>query len=243
MRDEKRQTRLLPFRLRGAGGAREFKDARARDEESSADVELGALLRAWEAPAPSGDSRERLLSEFRSSVRRAPLWRRALSAELRVPLPVAACAALAVLAALFALTARTATGGINEAARPARESASAPEGVRAPEPAVKIVEVPVERERVVTRYVYVERGARTPAPQSLAGSSRYAPARANDSARDPLARAGAERQAARATRAADAGAQTSAEPASYYTRVDMEGFEPSDDMKMRIVRRGKTDEK
>src|SRR5215211_7838185 len=100
MSDEKRQTRLLPFRLRRAARA----DARAGDREDfSADAELTALLRTWEAPPQEAGGRARLLADFRASVRRAPLWRRALTAQVRVPLPVAACAAAVCLLSLYAL--------------------------------------------------------------------------------------------------------------------------------------------
>src|SRR5437588_11570244 len=94
MSDEKRQTRLLPFRLRRVP-RRAVHDF---DEDATVDAELSALLRAWEAPTPSADAGERLLADFRAARWRAPLWRRALAAELRVPLPVAACALLALLA-------------------------------------------------------------------------------------------------------------------------------------------------
>src|SRR5205085_6321789 len=94
MSGEKRQTRLLPFRLRRVP-RRAVHDF---DEDATVDAELSALLRAWEAPTPSADAGERLLADFRAARWRAPLWRRALAAELRVPLPVAACALLALLA-------------------------------------------------------------------------------------------------------------------------------------------------
>ena len=101
MSDEKRQTRLLPFRLRRA--RRAGPDG---VEDFSADAELTALLREWEAPPQSGDARARLLADFRAGVAPAPLWRRALTSQIRVPLPVAACAALALLLTPLAFGAR-----------------------------------------------------------------------------------------------------------------------------------------
>jgi hypothetical protein len=243
MSDEKRPTRLLAFRLRREGPARaraEGCDAGARElsaraEVSSEDAELSALLRAWDAPAPSTHARERLLSEFRATARRAPLWRRALSAELRVPLPVAACAALVLLASLFALTARTRTTA--QASSTTRDAPAESAAVGAP--TVKIVEVPVERERVVTRIVYVDKNAQqfAPAPPSNA-------AQRDSTARAAFARSDFKGNDARAVRTAfDAGARTSEEPTSYFTRVDMADFQPADEMKIRILKRGKTDEK
>jgi hypothetical protein len=245
MRDEKRQTRLLPFRLRREGTARrahadedtrDFMEPRAREEVSSQDSELTALLHEWEAPAPSARSRERLLAEFRTSVGRAPLWRRALSAELRVPLPVAACALVALLASAFALATpkRGATNRAEATTTTQAASATEREVSTAHEPAVKTVEVPVERERIITRYVYVERGARAAEARRLGESQ------------EPLAARRVEAQgesASQPARAALPRTGTAAEPASYYTRVDMADFEPADDMKIRIVKRGKADEK
>src|SRR5881628_4191082 len=101
MSDEKRQTRLLPFRLRR-------RAPRADAQDQAPDEGLRELLRAWEAPTASHEARVRLLAEFRAAARRVPLWRRALRAELRVPLPVAACAAVALLS-LFAFAARSAS--------------------------------------------------------------------------------------------------------------------------------------
>ncbi|HEX8352963.1 MAG TPA: hypothetical protein VF611_08695, partial [Pyrinomonadaceae bacterium] len=145
MSDEKRQTRLLPFRLRRAGARREGAGG---EDDFGADAELTALLREWEAPAQSAAARGRLLADFRSSVRREPLWRRALTAQVRVPLPVAACAALALLLSPLAF-----------GARPWVRAAPQAAGAEAA-PVVRVVEVPVVRERVVTRTVYVEKKER-----------------------------------------------------------------------------------
>src|SRR5687768_12742265 len=150
MSDEKRQTRLLPFRLRRAGARRHGAGAGPDGaEDFSADPELSALLRAWEAPPHDDAGRARLLADFRSEFGRAPLWRRALTARVRVPVPVAACAALAL--ALLLLTTLKAGSTRTESA----STSSAAEAT-----AVRVVEVPVVRERVVTRTVYVEKKER-----------------------------------------------------------------------------------
>lgn len=253
MSDEKRQTRLLPFRLRRDGAARarasefssEARDAAAGGEEFSEDAELSALLRAWEAPAQSAGARGRLLAEFRENNVRVPLWRRALSAELRVPLPVAACAVVALLAALFALAARTQTH-VQTATQ------STPSDVRTTgAPAVKIVELPVERERVVTRFVYVERNAPRAGAQRLAANEQAEATRQSTSTqqsatatRAALAQSNSNREDANEARTRiDSSAQSTAEPTSYFTRVDMADFQPAEKMELRIVKRGKTDEK
>lgn len=219
MSDEKRQTRLLPFRRRrfGALDARRGYGAAADDFE--ADAELTALLRAWEAPPPSASARERLLAEFRAAAPRAPFWRRALTSEIRVPLPVAACAALALLVSLYALAARTRTHG----AQPAPSAR-----VEAP---VRVVEVPVIQERVVTRTVYVEKKG----PAAVRGLPAPPPGR------EALAAVPDPGDAEPPKRSEPALSTQS--PAGYFTRVDMEDFQPAEDVKLRIVKRGSVDEK
>ena len=228
MSDEKRQTRLLPFRLRRAGAARrgaahfgadEFAET-SGGEDFSADAELTALLRAWEAPPQSSDASARLLADFRAVARRAPLWRRALAAELRVPLPVAACAALALLASLFALGARGRTHTAPVVSTAAAE--------------LKVVEVQVVRERVVTQTVYVQKKGRA---EARVAPQPQAPAR--EASRVTLARGVAPEKGE--GRAADADARDS--DAGYFTRVNMDDFQPAGEVKMRIVSRGGTDER
>jgi hypothetical protein len=220
MSDEKRQTRLLPFRRRRAART----DAGAHGvEDFSADAELTTLLRTWEAPPPQdAGSRARLLADFRASVRRAPLWRRALTARVRVPLPVAACAAVALLLSLYALGARANVG----AGPPAAQAGTVPAAVR-------VVEVPVIKERVVTNTVYVEKKER--------GAARVVSTRAG--AGESLARRdeGGVRDADAAQRPEPA--QSRGSHAGYYTRVDMNDFQPTDELKFRIVSRGGVDEK
>ena len=215
MSDEKRQTRLLPFRLRRAAARAVARDA----EDLGADAELTTLLRAWEAPPQSRGARARLLADFRASARRAPFWRRALRAEVRVPLPVAACAALALLLTPLAL-----------GARPWRRDAPPQSATQtAPAERVRVVEVPVIQERVVTRTVYVEkkeRGRESGVSSKPADGARLAPP-------ESASAKGAQ------TREQDAG-QPSGQDASagYFSRVNMEEFQPADEVKIRVVGRG-----
>ena len=228
MSDEKRQTRLLPFRLRRAGAARRgawsagAEDFAGRDgaEDYTADAELKALLRAWEAPPPSADARARMLADFRAAVPRAPLWRRALAAELRVPLPVAACAALVLVASLFLLVARARTHAAPEVSK--TEAA----------PVLKVVEVPVVQERVVTRTVYVEKKERAAARVA----SARVPARPGLFPRETLAQGAAREEVEGAAPEANS-------DAGYFTRVNMEDYQPAGEVKIRFVRRGGTDER
>ena len=252
MSDEKRQTRLLPFRLRRAAQAHaadyacDARELSADAGEFSEDAELSTLLRAWDVPEPSARSRERLLSEFRASGVRMPLWRRAFSAELRVPLPVAACAALVLLASLFALVARTQTPA-QTATTMTTQSTSV--DVRTTDaPAVKIVELPIERERVVTRYIYVEKNAPRAEAQMLVANTQTGTTQQSTSTRRGAAERGVVQSNSKSEgesrqTPAESSVQSSDEPTSYFTRVDMADFQPADEMKIRIVKRGKTDEK
>ncbi len=223
MSDEKRQTRLLPFRLRRAGARR---SGAGGPEDFGADAELTSLLREWEAPPQSLYARERLLADFRASARVAPLWRRALAAHVRVPLPVAACAALALLLTPLAFGARPWTTSTPTAVGP--EVA----------PAVRVVEVPVIQERVVERVVYVEKKERG----AGRGVSSQADARGSlASAESPAARR-AEAPTRQAPQEASA-ADTAEASGGYFTRVDMQDFQPANEVKFRRLSRGSVDEK
>jgi hypothetical protein len=219
MSDEKRQTRLLPFRLRRSART----DARVVDvEDFSADAELTTLLRTWDAPAQDAGARARLLADFRASVGRAPLWRRALTAQVRVPLPVAACLGLVLLGSLYVLGARAT----------ARAEPTAVQTNVHPM-TVRVVEVPVVQERVVTRTIYVEKKER--------GATRVVSARTAE--REELARRDDKNEGGAETLQGQEPAQGQDAHAGYYTRVDMNDFQPAGEVKLRIVSRGGTDEK
>jgi hypothetical protein len=217
MSDEKRQTRLLPFRLRRARRA----GPNNRDD-FSADAELTALLREWETPSQSNDALSRLLADFRVTARPAPLWRRVLTSQIRVPLPVAACAALALVLTPLAFGARAWT------------KSTPPSAGAEVAPTVRVVEVPVIQERVVTRTVYVEKKERGGARDVLSQTAE----RESLAAEPAAARRVEARTQAMPTAGADADASAGA-----FTRVNMENFQPADEVKFRILKRGSVDEK
>lgn len=214
MSDEKRQTRLLPFRLRRAGAARHAADN--LNEDAGADAELSAMLRTWNAPQQTHAARSRLLAGFRASSVRVPVWRRALTASVRVPLPVAACAVIALIASLATVAALMSSP---RSAMPETQVSSAA-------PVVRVVEVPVVQEKVVTRVVYVEKNERH---ENRAGSAKSA-------------RVGLATTSARASKPTT-GSRDEGEPASFITRVDMDDFRPADEMKIRVIKKGGSDEK
>lgn len=216
MSNEKRQMRLLPFRLRRSGAPRYTADHLS--EDAGADAELSAMLRKWNAPQPETQAaRARLLKDFRAVVARPPLWRRAMTASIRVPLPIAACALVAMLASLAAVAART-FAPLNAQTTPRALSTA---------PVVRVVEVPVVHEKVVTRVVYMEKR------ESI--ESLGAPASVSNEGE--VVTIGA--RAAKPT----LGPRDAVEPASFVTRVDMDDFQPADEVKIRVIKKGNGIEK
>jgi hypothetical protein len=204
MNDEKRASRLLPFRLRrGATG----NDNEQHPNKPHADLELRALLREWEAPSVSRGAEARLLAAFRDEAQRRPsLWQSLLAARVSVPIPLAACVVVALMLLASAL-----------ATREPRILLAAP-NMPAPIQTLRIVETPGP-ERVVTRVVYVaehERRQHQRSAPMLAAEKR---------ARD------------------DAPAPEGGEASNYFTHVNMKEFQPAEEMKLRVIRKGAGDEK
>ena len=142
-----------------------------------------------------------------------------------MPLPVAACLGVALLGSLYVLGTRASAPGRGPAVQSNVQTTP-----------VRVVEVPVIQERVVTRTVYVEKKER--------GAARVVSTRAG--AREELAQKDERVERDKS----GAGQEQSPEPvqspethAGYFTRVDMNDFQPADEMKIRIVKRGGTDEK
>ena len=215
---EKKYLRLLSFRAQGGVSGRTRGAGRSEFFDERADAELSEMLRHWVAPDASRMAEGRLLAAYRAEVvaPRAPLWKRLLTASVPVPAPIAGLAAVALLFVSAALL-----------MRPPIISLGAPHAALPPAEVTRIVEVPVAQEqRVVTRIVYVEKkkGQATDAAsaderQRLAAGPERAPVRPGQ-------------------RRKPEGTGT-----GYFTRVDMAEFQPADEMKIRIIKRGNGDEK
>lgn len=110
--------------------------------EPNNDQDLRSLLREWQVPSMSSSIEERVLTAHR------PWWRFLLNGYVRVPVPLACCIVLLLAAA--------------EAWRWTR-----PARTVVPRVVVKTerVEVPVVRERVVTKLVYKKRPAFADTPE------------------------------------------------------------------------------
>jgi hypothetical protein len=136
-------------------------DLEKRQPDLPKDGELNRLLGSWRAPESSIELDHRALESYRRHIHserfwRGRFWRRWLAGSIRIPVPIAAAAVLLLCATSF-LAARKATSVSIE-----NQLAVGP---------VKIVEVPVIREKVVTRVVYKNTGApkaqEPPAPVSI----------------------------------------------------------------------------
>lgn len=187
------------------GGA--FAESANYQHDLSADEELKARLERWEAPASPRSLDLRVMAAYRKQ-HSAPFWRRALDSSIRVPVPIAAAVILLFFASGF-LALRAA-----QAPTPQEVSYQAT-------PEVKVIEVPVVQERVVTRTVYVEKKRDRKAQPSKQARSRYiAEIRNND---EPAAR--------------DEG-----ESGRFFTRANLSGFQPVEQMRIEIIRRTRTNE-
>ena len=178
-----------------------------RSPEDSTNEEMRALLESWKAPDAPASLDHRVMAAYRREMS-PPFWKRALASSIRVPLPAAAAVILLLLASSLV------------ALRSARSSPI--QIVTNPEPPeVRMVEVPVVQEKIVTRTVYVEkkRGAKTTANRQTPGQYiTQTPGRDN-----------------RITANKEASGQ-------YFTLANLSGFQPVSQMKIEVIKGAKTDE-
>lgn len=140
----------------------------------------------------------------------APFWRRLLAARLPIPVPIAAALVIGlIVSSALALKSASTTQTIATPATPIES--------------VKIVEVPVVQEKIVTRTIYVEK--KRTAERSTRQQSSPALART------------AEMNNATAIHS------NPAEETGFFTRANLKGFQPADEMKIRVIKRNNTDEK
>ena len=140
--------------------------------------------------------------------RRAPFWKRIMVARLPIPAPAAAVIVIALLiSSALALRPR---GGATTTAQPSIVTALPPQ----------VVEVPVYREKIITRTVYVEkkpRGKNEPRPQT------------------PII----QRKEATLTARHD---EEEGGQGGFFTRANLRDFQPADEMRIRIIKRSDSDE-
>jgi hypothetical protein len=133
MTDEEKKKHLSQLTSRGLGES--TKNVPSPDE----DPELQALLQHWQLPRRSPELDRRILTTYRNQVSSDGRWKRLVFRSIPIPLPLAA-ALILVLSFLGSRTQRS------------------PEVIRlevpGPVPQVVRVEIPVVREKIVTRVVY-----------------------------------------------------------------------------------------
>lgn len=187
---------------------------------------LSAVLKRSTVPAPSPELDERVARAFRRQHARTPpaaprWWARLFAGSVSIPKPAFAAAVVAVAAALAGATmiGRITSRPGSEAAglpahQPAAHAAAPPRLVEV----TKIVEVPVVREKVVTRTVIVSRGR-----DRVGKVRRQEPAPARN-----------ERELAMSG---------SVSPNGYFTVANLSDFQPAKEMKARVIKEAESREK
>jgi hypothetical protein len=156
--------------------------------------------------------RQRLMPDALSAKTKLDsLWRQLLMAKLPVPVPLAAAIALMLLtSSVIAL-------------RPSKVEVmqTSPQTLSVARTTPEIIEVPVIREKVVTRTIYVEKRARA-YDKALPQATVVPRDQYSLTARNNLRESG---------------------QGNLFKHVDLTDFQPPDEIKIRIIKRGNTDEK
>ena len=195
---------------------------------------LDQLLEKSSAPPPPSAMLDRRLMEAfqqnQKALKSSAWWHRIFTGSLSIPKP--AFAAAVVMVAVV-ITAANIIGRYTVTSSDVSSNAAAPPLVSSTplQPKIiektKIVEVPVIRERVVTKVVYIER-------QSVG---------ANNSQKSLLAqdRTGGSRQKQNLTKE-ETNSSINVEASEYVTRGNLSGFQPIAELKTRIIQESKQDE-
>ncbi len=135
-----------------------------------------------------------------------PLWKRIFAVRLHVPVPVAAALLLALMVSSVL--------ALRPSAKEAAATAQPPVVVQAPP---EVIEVPVVREKIITRTVYVERE--------------------KPEARRPHSNTPRNNPTLTARRAEAESVQ-----GGFFTRANLTDFQPADEMTIRVIKRNNPDE-
>jgi hypothetical protein len=144
-------------------------------------------------------------TEDAPTIKGTPFWKRLFTSSIPVPVPLAAAAAIVLLISAF-IVLRKSVPVITQSAQSASQATT--------RETIKYVEVPVIKERIVTRTVYVERGGRNAAKNQ------------SESSQPPN----------NSVAKSNAGPKRS-------PGVSLEGFQPADEVKLRIIKGSYPDEK
>jgi hypothetical protein len=139
MSDKKENPQLLPFHR---SNERSFADNERADDGVEVQDDLRQLLQRLRLPESTDQLDRRILSSYASQIERRPFWKRLLKGTIPIPIPIAAIIVLSI-ASLVYLALRPSTIVVKEVPKPAFGEQ------------IKIVEVPVVKEHLVTRTVYI----------------------------------------------------------------------------------------
>jgi anti-sigma factor RsiW len=200
---------------------------------------LSALIQKSSVPEPSASLEQNLLQAFSThheKPAKSPVWwRQIFAGSVSIPKPVFAAALIAVAVIVTAanLIGRNAANTLNAKTNfPAQVPViSAP--LASPEviEQTRFVEVPVVKERIVTRVVYVEQKGR--AAGNPAQNRTLIAARKELRRSEPISN----------PKETSLTMNGSVAENGYFTRIDLTGFRPTKGMNARVVREEKNDEK
>ncbi len=209
--------------------------------------ELSRLLQKSFVPAPSAALDRNILQEFRlerEQQRRRThktSWRQyLLVGSITIPKPVFAAAAVVIIAAfgLFGLIGRNASNSsdVADVKTSATSSVTSSPHELNETDKTKIIEVPVFRERIIKQIVYVERRN----PDNQTGISQYSILARNKSASRERLQKGfpAVKQNNLDIKVSDSIAEN-----GYFTKTNLSAFQPVSEMKTRIIKEVKINEK
>lgn len=195
------------------------------------------LEKAPAPPTPSALLDTKLMKAFerhnKEALKSPAWWQRIFVGSVSVPKPAFAAILLAIVATMTTAimiernrSASSETGTSLPASSPIVSAPLPPEIIEK----TKIVEVPVIKERVVTRVVYVERQNNEAIKLQKASSARNE----ND---------GNMQKQTLNERDTNLAMNGSVEDGGYVTRANLTGFQPATELKTRIIQEGKRDEK
>ena len=200
---------------------------------------LRTILRKSSVPAPSAALAHGLIEAFHQEHKQPttvlPWWKRAFGSTVTIPVPAMAVAIIVIAIGIAAANIVGRNAAISDGSNSSSAALTPVISLASESPAIieqtKIVEVPVTRERIVTRVVHVERQRRT----------------ADLTARNPAlfsSRKDLRRNSPNSNpKDISPPMKDSVAENGYLTRIDLTGFQPTNGMNARVVREVKNDEK
>jgi len=169
-------------------------------EQEMSDEEVKSLLDNWLMPFSTRALDRRVLQSYRAQRARLPLWRRMLAVSISVPIPIAATMIVILGLGMIMLSRKS---------KPTQTSAPSTFVER-----IRTVEVPVIKERVLTRIVYRDR--------TFPGANQSSPIAAENISLTVDSTENAK---------------------SYFTGISLVGYQPNESMDLKVLKRTEKNEK